>query len=103
MSVLYHPRYIPSQHWSWRFDLIILGGRHTGTDSRRFFVWPQLPSRESLTLGEHIFDIAKAERKPEIQPDGVLDDCRWKSVAGIGDFLHPVTLLCRLSPVTKLV
>jgi hypothetical protein len=25
-------------------------------------------------LGEHIFDIAKAEGKPEIQPDGVLDN-----------------------------
>jgi hypothetical protein len=26
------------------------------------------------TLSEHIFDIAKAEGKPEIEPDGVLDD-----------------------------
>jgi len=25
-------------------------------------------------LGEHIFDIAKAEGKPEIEPDGVLDN-----------------------------
>ena len=25
-------------------------------------------------FGEHIFNIAKAEGKPEIQPDGVLDD-----------------------------
>jgi len=26
------------------------------------------------TFGEQIFDVAKAERKPEIQPDGMLDD-----------------------------
>jgi len=25
-------------------------------------------------IGEHIFNIAKAEGKPEIQPDGVRDD-----------------------------
>ena len=56
-----------------------------------------------VALGEHIFDIAKAEGKPEIQPDGVLDHHRWKSVAGIGDFLHPATLLCRPSSVTRLV
>jgi len=54
-------------------------------------------------LGEHIFDIAIAEGKPEIQPDGVLDDRRWKSVSGIRDFLHPVTLLCRQRLVSVLV
>jgi hypothetical protein len=54
-------------------------------------------------LSEHIFNIAKAEGKSEIQPDGMLDDRRWKSVSGIGDFLHPATLLRSPSPVTKLV
>jgi hypothetical protein len=54
-------------------------------------------------LGEHIFNIAIAEGKPEIQPDGVLDDHRRKSVAGVGDLLHPPILLCSLSLVTKLV
>jgi hypothetical protein len=54
-------------------------------------------------LSEHIFDIAKAEGKPEIQPDGVLNDRRWKSVSCIGDFLHPATLLCCQRSVTKLV
>ncbi len=39
-------------------------------------------------FGEHIFNIAEAEGKPEIQPDGVLDNHRRKSVAGIGDLLH---------------
>jgi hypothetical protein len=33
----------------------------------------------------------------------VLNDRWWKSVTGIGDFLHPETLLGGLSPVTKLV
>jgi hypothetical protein len=54
-------------------------------------------------LGEKVFDIPEAQGKPEIQPDGVLNDRWWKSVSGIGDFLHPVTVLCSLSPVTKLV
>jgi hypothetical protein len=32
------------------------------------------PRRLHSALSEHIFNIAKAEGKPEIQPDGVLDD-----------------------------
>ncbi len=41
------------------------------------------------TLGEHIFNIAKAEGKPKIQPDGVLDYGTRKAMAGIGDLFHP--------------
>ena len=43
-------------------------------------------------LGEQILDVAIAERKPEIQPDSVLNDLRWKSMAAVGDFLHLRTL-----------
>jgi len=43
-------------------------------------------------LCKEIFDIPKAQRKAEIQPDGMLDDHGWKSVSGIGDFLHPATV-----------
>ena len=35
------------------------------------------------TLGQQILDIPKAQRKSEIQPDGILDDLGWKAVAGI--------------------
>jgi len=50
-----------------------------------------------------VFDIPEAQGKAEIQPDGVLNDLQWKSVSGIGDFLHPATLLRRQRQVTLLV
>jgi hypothetical protein len=85
----------------------------TGTQSpeRAGIAQPELhrPAPDALVgnvyaaLSEHIFNIPEAQGKPEIHPDGVLNDRRWKSVSGIGDFLHPATLLCCLPPVTKLV
>jgi hypothetical protein len=35
------------------------------------------------TLGQQVFNIPKAQRKPEILPNGVLDDIGWKPVAAI--------------------
>ena len=35
------------------------------------------------TLGQQILDIPKAQRKSEIQPDGILNDLGWKAVAVI--------------------
>jgi hypothetical protein len=46
------------------------------------------PRRLHSALSEQIFNIAKAEGKPEIQPDGVLDDGTRETVTGIGDLLH---------------
>ena len=43
---------------------------------------------------EQILSIAKAEWKAKIQPDGILDDLRRKSMPGIEDFVHPTTLPC---------
>ncbi len=40
------------------------------------------------TLGEEVFNIAKAQGKPEIQPDGVLDYGTRKTVAEIGYLFH---------------
>jgi len=37
---------------------------------------------------EHIFYIPEAQRKPEIQPDGMLDYGTRKTMAGIGDGAH---------------
>src|SRR3954447_4523161 len=34
--------------------------------------------------GQHLFDHAQAQRKAEIEPDGVADDLARKAVAGIG-------------------
>ena len=44
-------------------------------------------------FGKEIFDIAEAQREPEIEPDGVLDDRNGETVAAIRNFLHP-TRLC---------
>ena len=46
----------------------------------------------NTTFSEEIFDVSVAEGKPEIQPDGVLNDHVRKSVSCKGDFLHPATL-----------
>jgi hypothetical protein len=63
-----------------------------------------VPVRQiNATFCQQIFDVPKAEGKPEIQPNGVLNDHGGKSVSGIGDFLHPATLLSRQPQVTLLV
>ena len=41
------------------------------------------------SLNQQILDIPKAQWKAEIQPDGILDDIRWKAEAVIGDGVHP--------------
>src|SRR5215207_5479352 len=33
---------------------------------------------------QHLFDRAQAQRKAEVEPDGVADDLAWKAVAGVG-------------------
>ncbi len=57
----------------------------------------------NTTFSEQIFDISVAEWKTEIQPDGVLNDHGWKSVSGIGDVLHPATLLRHQKQVSLLM
>ena len=57
----------------------------------------------NTTLSEQILNISVAEGKPVIQPDGVLNDRGWKAVSGIGDFLHPATLLRHQQLVTLLM
>src|ERR1700730_7714225 len=39
-------------------------------------------------LSQKILDIPIAKREPEVEPDSMSDDVRWKSVAGEGDGLH---------------
>src|SRR3982751_4461253 len=33
--------------------------------------------------GQHLFHHAQAQRKAEVEPDGVADDLAWKAVTGI--------------------
>jgi hypothetical protein len=35
-----------------------------------------------------VFDVAEAQREPEIEPDRVLDDFGRKAIAAIADFDH---------------
>lgn len=44
---------------------------------------------------QEVFDIAKAQGKPKMQPDGMLDDLRQETMASIGDIQHAWTILDR--------
>ena len=58
------------------FELIGMVGvvRLTGQPSTEVFMSSRPSRKRVATLGEHIFNIAIAEGKSEIQPDGMLDD-----------------------------
>src|SRR5262249_31871559 len=60
--------------------------------------WPEMvdPAAHGL-IGEydpafrqHIFDVAKAQGEPQIEPDRLLDDFGGKPVPFVADFLHPL-------------
>ena len=40
------------------------------------------------TFRQQIFDVAKTQREPKIEPDRVLDDFGRKAIAAIADFDH---------------
>ena len=46
-------------------------------------------------LSQKILDIPIAQREPEVEPDSMSDDVRWKSVAGVGDALARWSLTCQ--------
>ena len=46
----------------------------------------------NAAFGQQILNIAVIEWKPEIQPDGMLDDLRREPMPGVGDFAHSSTL-----------
>ena len=39
-------------------------------------------------FGKQVLDIAIAQCEPEIEPDGMLDDCGWKPVTGVRNRVH---------------
>ena len=41
-------------------------------------------------LSQKILDIPIAQREPEVEPDRLLNDRWWESVAAVADSLHPV-------------
>ena len=47
-----------------------------------------LIGNDDPALRQQIFDVAEAQREPEIEPDRVLDDLGRKAIAAIADFDH---------------
>src|SRR5262249_40582800 len=46
--------------------------------------------RTATAFRQHIFDVAKAQGEPQIEPDRLLDDFGGKPVPFVADFLHPL-------------
>ena len=44
------------------------------------------------TLGKQVLNVPIAQRETAIEPDGMLDDDRWKAVTTVGYLAHPETL-----------
>ena len=44
------------------------------------------------TLGKQVLNVLIAQRETAIEPDGMLDDDRWKAVTTVGYLAHPETL-----------
>ncbi len=44
------------------------------------------------TLGKQVLNVPIAQRETAIEPDGMLDDDRWKAVATVGYLAHPEML-----------
>src|SRR5271166_2330660 len=46
-------------------------------------------------LGEQIFDVTKAKREPEIEPDRLVNYLRREPISGVADFRHALRLPSR--------
>jgi hypothetical protein len=44
----------------------------------------------NAALCQQVFDVAQAQGEPEVEPDRLLNDLGWESVAAVADSLHPV-------------
>ena len=49
----------------------------------------------NFALREQIFDVSKAEREPEIEPDRLVNDLRREPISGVTDFRHALWLPSR--------
>src|SRR5271165_2301516 len=64
-----------------------------GRDHRSEMVHPTpngLVGHGYTTFGQQIFDVAQAERKPEVEPNRLLKDLGREPVTRVADFLHPL-------------
>ena len=82
-----------------QIDLVQMPGRmglrppfaQVRRDPRPEMVHPapdRLIGNNNPAFGQQILDVAEAQRKPEIDPDRVLDDFGRKAIAAITDFGH---------------
>ncbi len=44
-------------------------------------------------LSEQVFDIPKAESESVVEPNGMVDDFRWKTVAFVAGSLEPIVAI----------
>src|SRR5262249_47127436 len=61
------------------------------SDHRAEFEHPPadcLVADNEAALCQEVLNVAVAQSEPEIEPDGMADDVRWKSMARIGNWLH---------------
>src|SRR5579863_4702997 len=58
--------------------------RHPPTD--------RLIGYDDTTLSHQVLDVSEAECKAQIQPDDMLDDCRWKPITSVAECSHSWTL-----------
>jgi hypothetical protein len=42
----------------------------------------------NAAFGQQVFDVAQAQGEPEVEPNRLLNDRRWESVAAVTDSLH---------------
>ena len=51
-----------------------------------------MASKSFTAFAQQIFDVAKAEREPEIEPDRLVNDLRREPISGVADFRHALWL-----------
>src|SRR5260370_9730409 len=62
-------------------------------DHRAEMVYPApngLVGDRNAAFCQQVFDVAQAQGEPEVEPDRLLNDRWWESVAAVADSLHPV-------------
>ena len=60
------------------------------------------------TFGQQLFDVSETQREAKIEPDSVLDDLRWETIAGVRKRSHTLVYgrqapptMAEFLPVTK--
>jgi hypothetical protein len=57
----------------------------------------------NANVGKEILDVSEAEREAQVEPDGMPDDDRRKSVTAVGDPHNPISLLATSLPAHSVI